>query len=151
MNRYELLYDQHTGALTGAVRDGNLFVPKSAPAWPEVESWAAAQAPPLSLADRAPPSAAERLARTRAAAAALVVDGGPDRLLLRAALKLLHARDVEQAAWNAKVRQRLTLAGLGDPGAPPVVHDWTALLSAIEAALRGGEGDAPAPTPTPTV
>jgi hypothetical protein len=65
---YVLVYDTHTGALSGAVRAGETYVPRSAPAWAEVEAWAAAQVPAVDLSDRDAPSAADKLAATRAVA-----------------------------------------------------------------------------------
>lgn len=68
MSTYSLVYDEQTGALAGAVRDGVTYVPRTAPAWADVVAWAAAQVPPVDLNDRAPPTEAERVAATRAAA-----------------------------------------------------------------------------------
>ena len=69
MSTYSLVYDEQTGALTGAARDA-IFIPRSAPAWAEVAAWAAAQSPPVDLSDRDPPIAAERVAQLASAAVA---------------------------------------------------------------------------------
>lgn len=115
-----------------------------------VSAGSAALAAVANLDLSASAQAARAAARDRARAAALVIDGAPDRVLIRGALKLIHGAFAEQAAWNAKVRQRLTLAGLGDPGAPPVVREWAALMAALTQLIAGGAGDPPAqPAPVP--
>lgn len=153
MTVYTLRYDSESGRSVGVVRQSD---GAQIPADPRNSDYAAflewnsRQSPPLDLSDRAPPTDAERAARDRASAAALVTDGAPDRMLIRGALKLIHGAFVEQASWNAKVRQRLTVAGLGDPGAPPVVRDWAALMAALTQLIAGGAGDPPAqPAPVP--
>lgn len=130
MSDYALVYDEQTGALTGAVRDGTEFVPRSAPAWADVVAWAAAQVPPVDLSDRAPPTEAERLAAARTAAVqAFLTSNEPVIVATRALFRLAFT-------WINDERERRGAARILEP---------EIIAQAMGGTLYDGLGDAPAP------
>lgn len=83
----------------------------------------------------------------RDAAKRLASSGDPERVLLRAALRLVLASFAEDRAYLARVRSQVQALGGELPPAPPA-RTWAQLAAAVAAMIDAGEGDgAAAPTP----
>lgn len=129
---YTLRHDPDSGRLIGATRasDGTQFMRNGA-GWPDVVAWAAAQVPPVELADRAPATPEERAAREITAGITALLTGTDGytsalRVILRGICTELNdlyerfglPRKLEAERVQQWVRDAMAGAG-APPSAPP--------------------------------